>query len=110
MYKGKQTGGETVSQLLHEISVRWQKMFESLVAGRDVAPSLRLRTEGLMEAAVLAGVASPEQLTEKMEQHYLQCYTNSVAADHGDDWQDFFPFPQIPAMAKRAPVYPSTAD
>ena len=110
MYKGKQTGERTLNRLLDEIPVRWQQIFASLVAGRDVAPSMRLRTEGLMEAAVLEGLVSSEQLTEKMELSYLQCYENSIAADHGDDWQDFFPFPQIPAMAVRAPVYPSTAD
>jgi hypothetical protein len=99
-----------VSRLLDEIPARWQQMFESLVAGCDVAPSVRLRTEGLMEAAVLEGLTSAVQLTVQMEQLYFKCYHKTIMADHGDDWQDFFPFPQIPAMAKRAPVYPSTAD
>ena len=99
-----------MSPLLTEIHARWQQMFKSLVSGDDVAPSLRLRTEGLMEAAVIAQLASAEQLTTQMEGSYQQWYENSLPSDHGEDWQDFFPFPQIPAMAKRAPVYPSTAD
>ena len=97
-------------RLLDEIVARWLAMFESLATGSDVAPSLRLRTEGLMEAAVLQGLLSADQLTQLMEQRYLQCYGHTIMADHGDDWQEFFPFPQIPAMAKRAPVYPSTPD
>ena len=63
MYKVKQSGESVVSQLLDEIPARWQQMFESLVAGYDVAPSVRLRTEGLMEAAVLEGLTSAEHLT-----------------------------------------------
>ena len=99
-----------MSPLLTEIHARWQKIFESLAQGDDVAPSLRLRTEGLMEAAVLAELVSAEQLTSLLEASYQQSYQRSLNLDFGEDWRDFFPFPQIPAMAKRAPVYPSTAD
>ena len=96
--------------LLTELESRWQKLFSALAAGSDVAPSLRLRTEGLMEAAILCHAGSAEQLTEQMAACYLEAFGRSLVQDFGSDWQDFFPFPQIPAMAKRAPVYRSTKD
>ena len=99
-----------MSTLLTELESRWQRIFSALAAGSDVAPSLRLRTEGLMEAAILSQTASAEQLTEQMATCYLDAFDRSLAQDFGSDWQDFFPFPQIPAMAKRAPVYRSTKD
>ena len=99
-----------MSALLTELDVRWKIIFSSLAAGNDVAPSLRLRTEGLMEAAVLTGEASMEQLTQQMAASYERAFGRALAQDFQADWQDFFPFPQIPAMAKRAPVYPSTKD
>jgi hypothetical protein len=99
-----------MNALLTELESRWQKLFSALAAGSDVAPSLRLRTEGLMEAAILSRVASAEQLSAQMAASYEDAFGRSLAQDFGSDWQDFFPFPQIPAMAKRAPVYRSTKD
>ncbi|MCB1704461.1 MAG: hypothetical protein KDI17_06340 [Halioglobus sp.] len=96
--------------LIAELQTRWQAMFTALVAGDDVSPAQRLRTEGLMEAAVLMSVATPAALTDAMDRCYQSAYGCSIADHFGADWQDFFPFPQIPAMAKRAPVYPSTKD
>jgi len=99
-----------MSVLLSELDTRWQQIFSALAGGNDVPPGLRLRTEGLMEAAVLAGAASQEQLTGQMARSYEAAFGRTLEQDFEDDWQDFFPFPQIPAMAKRAPVYPSTKD
>ena len=99
-----------MSALLSEINARWEKIFSALIAGSDVAPSLRLRTEGLMEAAVLTDEISTEQLTQQMATSYERVFGRTLAQDFEADWQEFFPFPQIPAMAKRAPVYPSTKD
>ena len=103
-------GRKDMSTLTTELNVRWNKIFSALAAGSDVAPGLRLRTEGLMEAAVLVGAASPEQITQQMGARYQAAFGRSLAQDFDDEWQGFFPFPQIPAMAKRAPVYPSTKD
>lgn len=96
--------------LTRELHRRWQAMFTALAAGEDVPPSRRLRAEGMMEAALLLGLASAEELLRAMDSCYLAAYGRAIAEDFGSDWQDFHPFPQIPAMGKRAPVYPSTAD
>jgi hypothetical protein len=45
-----------------------------------------------------------------MDRCYRSVYGRGIADDFGEDWQGFFIFPQIPAMAERAPVYPSTRD
>ncbi len=93
-----------------ELEQRWHTMFAALAAGDDVSPGLRLRTEGMMEAAALLDVATPDALQASMNSCYQRAYGHAIAEDFGADWQAFFPFPQIPAMAKRAPVYPSTKD
>jgi hypothetical protein len=93
-----------------ELEQRWQSMFAALAGGDDVSPGQRLRTEGMMEAAVLLGIATPAALLESMDGCYLAAFGRSIEEEFGADWQAFFPFPQIPAMAKRAPVYPSTRD
>ena len=73
-------------------------------------PRPPLRAEGLMEAALLLGAASPEELDRAMDGCYRQAFGRTLADDFGDDWREFYPFPQIPAMGRRAPVYPSTRD
>ena len=93
-----------------ELEQRWRSMFVALAAGDDVPPSQRLRVEGMMEAADLLGIATQEVLLASMNGCYRDVNGRSIEAEFGTDWQDFFPFPQIPAMAKRAPVFPSTRD
>ena len=96
--------------ILTELERRWRKMFDGLARGDDLPPGHRLRAEGLMEAAVLAGEAGEAELVEAMGRCYLDAFGRSLEEDFGEDWRDFYPFPQIPAVAVRAPVYPSTAD
>ena len=60
-----------------------------------------------MEAALLLNLASKEQLDEAMNACYRQAFGGSLEHDFGPDWRDFYHFPQIPAMGRRAPVYPS---
>lgn len=93
-----------------ELEQRWTRMFTALAGGDDVPPAQRLRTEGLMEAADLLGIATRASLLASMDSCYRAAYGHSIEADFGPDWQAFFPFPQIPAMARRAPVFPSTRD
>ena len=99
-----------MQNLLEELKTRWKTMFTALAAGDDVPPSLRLRTEGLMEAALLTGSASAEEVDANMDDCYRQAFGQSLAGDFGEDWRGFYPFPQIPAVGLRAPVYPSTRD
>lgn len=96
--------------LLAELERRWQRMFGALAGGGEVPPALRLRTEGMMEAAVLLGVASAEQVTAAMERCYRAAFGHGFASVCGEGWQAFHPFPEIPAMGRRAPVYPSTPE
>ena len=93
-----------------ELEQRWKSMFSALANGDDVPPGQRLRTEGMMEAAVLLGIATPAALVASMDRCYHVAFGRGLNEEFGADWQEFFPFPQIPAMAKRAPVYPSTRD
>ena len=99
---------------MHELQVeleqRWRTMFVALAAGDDVPPTQRLRAEGMMEAAALLQIATPDELTQSMQRCYRAAFGRGIDEDFGADWQAFFPFPQIPAMGLRAPVYPSTRD
>ena len=94
--------------LLRELAQRWQRMFSALAAGGDVSPAQRLRTEGLMEAAVLCGAREREALDTDMDACYRQAWGRGLEADFGPDWRRFYPFPVIPAVGLRAPVHPST--
>ena len=102
-------GAQATQSLLREIESRWRRIFTTLAGGGDVPPSLRLRTEGMMEAALLSG-AGEEVLDAAMDRIYRQSYGHPIATDFGPEWRAFHPFPQIPAMGMRAPVYPSTAE
>ena len=93
-----------------ELKRRWTAMFAALAAGDDAPPALRLRLEGLMEAALLVQAATLEDIEDAMAHCYQQAFGRSIIEDFGPDWRDFYPFPQIPAMGRRAPVYPSTSD
>lgn len=99
-----------MSPLLTEVQQRWRLMFSTLAAGNDLPPTQRLRTEGLMEAVVLSGEQTAQWLHADMDAAYREVYGRALADDFGLDWQDFYPFPQIPAVTKRAPVYPSTSE
>jgi len=99
-----------MSLLTTELRARWRWMFESLAAGEDVPPARRLRAEGMMEAAVLLGVATEGELLLAMDACYQAAFGGPISEHFGEDWQDFYPFPQIPAMGRRAPVYPSTSE
>lgn len=96
--------------LIEELERRWRSMFERLTRGDDLPPGERLRTEGMMEAAVLVGAATADALLEKMEASFSAVSGQGFTESLGEDWREVFPFPQVPAMMRRAPVYPSTRD
>ena len=97
-------------KLIDSIDQRLQALLSQLAAGLDAPPGQRLRLEGLMEAAVLADIASEAELRALLEARYREAFGRTLEDDLGEGWQSFFPFPQVPAMARRAPVYPSTRD
>ena len=93
-----------------ELEHRWRAMFAALTRGDDVPPAQRLRAEGMMEAVVLLGFNTADELVASMDRCYRAAYGHGLDEEYGADWREFFPFPQIPAMQKRAPVYLSTRD
>ena len=99
-----------MSQVLIELESRWRKMFSALLQGSDLAPSELLRAEGLMEAVVLAGELTADLVRERMASVYEDIVGQTLAQGFGEDWDEFYPFPQIPFAQQRAPVYPSTSD
>ena len=96
--------------LIELLELRWHEIFRRLEAGDVVPPTLQLRAEGIMEAAVAAGQVSESTVLDAMEKVYRQVRGVSITSQLGDDWRQLYPFPQIPAVAQRAPVYPSTRD
>lgn len=99
-----------VSNLLSELERRWERMFSALASGDDLPPAQRLRAEGLMEAVVLEGLAAEAELDAAMDRCYRSAFGRAIAEEFGADWREFHPFPEIPAMMRRAPVYPSTRE
>ena len=91
---------------LAELERRWRLVFDTLAAGGEVPPSVRLRTEGYMEAVVALGLASEAALQDRLEACYLGCFGEAPQPE----WRRLFPFPQVPGFGERAPVYPSTSD
>jgi hypothetical protein len=89
---------------------RWRRIFATLQEGGEVPPAVRLRTEGMMEAAVLLGLATPEELQRSMAACYDEAFPEPLERAWGESWKELFPFPQIPGFGVRAPVYPSTRD
>ena len=98
------------ANLVAEIEARWRRLFERLAAGGDAPPGQRLRIEGLMEAAVLCGLASEESLQDAMDAVHRAVFGVTIAACSGEEWRTLFPFPEIPVFARRAPVYPGSGD
>lgn len=99
-----------MEKLVTELTHRWTILFAALAAGDDVPPAQRLRAEGMMEAALLVGVATVQELDRAMDDCYQQAFGRTLEEEFDADWREFYPFPQIPAMGRRAPVYPSTRD
>ncbi len=99
-----------MDRLMEELERRWKTQFLALREGDDLPPGQRLRTEGLMEAVVLAGGAGAGQVTAAMDRIYREVYGRSLEEEFGADWGEFWPFPAIPAVMRRAPVWPGTAE
>lgn len=99
-----------MQDIVDELQRRWRAMFVALARGEDLAPGVRLRAEGMMEALALTGHLDEAQLTDAMDACFREAFGQNLSEAFGQDWRLFYPFPQIPAVARRAPVYPSTKD
>jgi hypothetical protein len=95
---------------MNALQGRWQAMFETLRDGGEVAPSLRLRIEGMMETLVILQLVQVDAVQASLASCYEQVFGESLSARWGEDWALLFPFPQLPVFGQRAPVYPSTPD
>ncbi|MEM8661512.1 MAG: hypothetical protein AAGF35_11560 [Pseudomonadota bacterium] len=86
-------------------------MFSALAGGDHITPTDRLRAEGMMESlAMLEAGVSPAAIDQEMNQCFMQALGHTLSEEFGEDWREFYPFPQIPCVGQRAPVYPSTKD
>ncbi len=63
-----------------------------------------------MEAFRLLSPGSESELLTAMDACHYEVFGVTLADRFGEDWQAFYPFPQIPVVMTRAPVYPSTPD
>lgn len=96
--------------LIDAIDARLDTLYSRLAKGHDAPPALRLRLEGLLEAALLVGAASEEELQRRLAQAHARHFTQSLEDRFSVDWRATHPFPQIPAYMERAPVSPTTRD
>lgn len=93
-----------------QLSSCWSEIFSRLRQGLDVSPSMRLRTEGMMQMHVFLDLDNEDDVSALMCRAYETAGYASLEQEWGADWQTLFPFPQIPGFAGRAPVEPSTSD
>ena len=97
-----------MSGLVAELERRLRDALQRLAQGDDLPPSHQLRLEGLCEAAVLAGLATPEELDARFIALHREIRGTDPGAPGGGDWRNDHPFPELPLFARRAPVSPST--
>lgn len=90
-----------------EIESRLRDAIQRLAGGDDLPPARQYRLEGLCEAAVLLGLATPAELDARFAALYREICGEAPGA--GDGWRDAHPFPEMPLYARRAPVFPSTS-
>ena len=96
-----------MSELLVEIEARLVGALERLAAGDDLPPALRLRLEGLCEAAVLVGAADTSHIDALLEAKTSDLRGVDLRELLGEDWRAMHPFPELPLFMDRAPVSPS---
>lgn len=103
-------GALDFNALVTAIERGWREAFTALSEGDDLPPGQRYRLEGMMAAAEVLRPGVGDQLMTSMDAVYREVFGETLADTFGGDWRQFYPFPQIPAVMRRAPVYPSTAD
>lgn len=101
---------EQEPELLGEISQRLDKLLARAHEGHDVPPAHKHRLEGMMEAALICGVATENELRALFILRHDAYAPASLASVLGKNWGKAYPFPNLPIYMKRAPVEPSAAD
>lgn len=91
-----------------EIERRMRDALARLAAGDDLPPAQGLRLEGLCEAAVLLGLASPEELDGLLDTACRDTNGRGLGDLLGPRWRELHAFPELPLFMQRAPVSPST--
>lgn len=96
--------------LAEAVEERLVALFQRLHGGDDAPPAMRLRLEGLLEAAVLQGELTEASADVLIDAVHRQVFGEGLAARLGDGWRGAHPYPELPVFARRAPVSPSTGD
>lgn len=96
-----------MNDLITEIETRLATALERLAAGDDLPPSLRLRLEGLCEAAVIVGAVDAQEIDALVEAQMKSLRGVDLRDALGADWRAMHPFPELPVYMDRAPVSPS---
>lgn len=97
-----------IETLIREIRARLAGALRRLDAGDDLPPSMRLRLEGLCEAAVLTGAATERDIDAMLDTLTKELLGFRLVDELGGDWRCAHPFPELPLFARRAPVSPTT--
>ena len=93
-----------------EIEMRLLALYQALAQGEDCPPGVQLRIEGLMEGAVISGECVQDAIDALLATCYQRTTGKALSITFGEDWRVFYPFPQIPVRASRAPVFPTTSE
>lgn len=99
-----------MNKIRAEVVARLQAMLQAVAAGADIPPGQRWRTEGLMEALVLSGACSGDDLQQAMADTHAEVLGQSLEDVLGSAWRQDFPFPEIPYFMQRAPVHRGRSD
>jgi hypothetical protein len=91
-----------------EIESRLRDGLLRLAEGDDLPPAWQFRLEGLCEAAVLLGLATPAELDARFVGVQREVRAAEPTAALDGRWREDHPFPELPLYARRAPVSPST--
>lgn len=86
---------------IREIESRLSLIFKAYAGGEDVPPARLYRTEGFIEAGCCMGYITEVAVSKLMQRLHQQILGRRLDMAAGSGIH-------IPALMKRAPVYPST--
>lgn len=96
----------TQQQMVYQcIEQRLVEIFTAYKQGQDVSPARRFHLEGYVQACCELQLISIEQALKLMADTYTGVFAEPFDVERQCEQQQAF---VIPALMKRAPVYPST--